>query len=101
MVVLLLKYIKPIEEVERLTPAHREFLQKYYRQGKFIVSGPREPRTGGVIIANLASEVEAMKIIVEDPFFIEKVAEYEVIRFNPTWHDPRFAPFIEGAAQGS
>jgi hypothetical protein len=38
-----------------------------------------------------------MKIIVEDPFFTEKVAEYEVIRFNPLNHDPRFAPFVEGA----
>ena len=98
MVVLLLKYIKPIEEVERLTPAHREFLQRYYREGKLIVSGPREPRTGGVILANVANEVEAMKIIVEDPFFTEKVAEYEVIRFSPSHHDPRFAPFVGGAA---
>ena len=97
MVVLLLKYIKPMEEVERLTPAHREFLKRYYDAGKLIVSGPREPRTGGVILANVASEVEAMKIIVEDPFFTEKVAEYEVIRFNPLNHDPRFAPFVEGA----
>lgn len=98
MVVLLLKYIKPMEEVERLTPAHREFLKRYYDAGKFIVSGPREPRTGGVILANVANEVEAMKIIVEDPYFTEKVAEYEVIRFNPRHHDPRFAPFVEGAA---
>ena len=98
MVVLLLKYIKPMEEVERLTPAHREFLKRYYDAGKIIVSGPREPRTGGVILANVASEVEAMKIIVEDPFFTEKVAEYEVIRFTPTKHDPRFEPFVAGAA---
>ena len=99
MVVLLLKYIKPMEEVERLTPAHREFLQRYYREGKLIVSGPREPRTGGVILANVASEVEAMKMVVEDPFFTEKVAEYEVILFNPTHHDPRFGPFVDGAAR--
>jgi len=95
---MLLKYIKPIEDVERLMPAHREFLKRYYDTGKFIVSGPREPRTGAVIIANVPSEVEAMKIIVEDPFFAEKVAEYEVIRFNPTSHDPRFSPFVDRAA---
>lgn len=97
MVVLLLKYIKPAEDVERLLPAHREFLDRYYRSGKFIVSGPREPRTGGVIVANVANEVEAMKIVVEDPFFTEKIAEYEVIRFTPTRNDPRFAAFVDGA----
>jgi uncharacterized protein YciI len=98
MYVLLVKYLKPLDEVERLTPAHREFLDRYYRQGKFIVSGPREPRSGGVIIADVENELEAMKIIVEDPYFIQKVADYELIRFTPTRHDPRFAPFLDGAA---
>jgi hypothetical protein len=42
--------------------------------------------------------VEAMKIVVDDPFFVEKVAEYELVRFNPTASDPRFAPFLGGAA---
>ncbi len=94
MVVLVLKYVKPAEDVERLLPAHRDWLRRHYRDGKFICSGPREPRTGGVILANVANEVEAMKLVVDDPFFTEKVAEYEVIRFAPTMHDPRFAPFI-------
>jgi uncharacterized protein YciI len=98
MFVLLLKYIKPMDEVERLLPAHREFLDRFYRQGKFIVSGPREPRTGGVIIADVENELEAMKIIVEDPFFTEKVADYELIRFTPTKHDARFAAILDGAA---
>ncbi|HEX6748656.1 MAG TPA: YciI family protein [Longimicrobium sp.] len=98
MFVLLLKYLKPIDEVERLTPAHREWLDRFYREGKFIVSGPREPRTGGVIIADVENELEAMKIIVDDPFFAEKVADYELIRFTPTKHDARFAPFLDRAA---
>ena len=98
MVVLLLKYIKPLEEVERLMPAHKEFLDRFYREGKIIVSGPREPRTGGVILADVDSELEAMKIVVEDPFFTEKVADYEVVRFTPTRHDPRFAAFAPAAA---
>ncbi len=98
MVVLLLKYIKPLEEVERLMPAHKEFLDRFYREGKIVVSGPREPRTGGVILADVDSELEAMKIVVEDPFFTEKVADYEVVRFTPTRHDPRFAAFVPAAA---
>ena len=98
MYVLLLKYLKPLDDVDRLMPAHRDFLDRFYRAGKFIVSGSRDPRTGGVIIADVDSELEAMKIIVEDPFFTEKVADYELIRFTPTKHDPRFAPFLDGAA---
>jgi uncharacterized protein YciI len=98
MVLLLLKYVKPIAEVERLMPAHRAFLDRFYREGKLVLSGPREPRTGGVILADVDTELEAMKIVIEDPFFTEKVADYELVRFEPTRSDPRFSAFVEGAA---
>jgi len=98
MVLLLLKYVKPLEEVERLMPEHRAFLDRFYRAGKLVFSGPREPRTGGVILADVDSELEAMKIVVEDPFFTSKVADYELVRFDVTRSDPRFAAFVEGAA---
>jgi uncharacterized protein YciI len=98
MVLLLIKYLKPLDEVERLLPEHRAFLDRFYREGKLILSGPRDPRVGAVILADVDSELEAMKIIVEDPFFTEKVADYEVIRFTPTRSDPRLAAFMEGAA---
>ena len=98
MFVLLLKYLKPMEEVERLLPAHREFLERFYREGKLIASGPRLPRTGDVILADVDSELEAMKIVVEDPYFSEKVADYELIRFAVTRHDARFASFVDEAA---
>ena len=98
MFLLLSKYIKPLDEVERLLPEHRAFLDRFYREGKLVCSGPRDPRTGGVILADVDSEVEAMKIVVEDPFFTEKVAHYELVRFTITRSDPRFAAFVEGAA---
>lgn len=98
MVLLLLKYVKPIDEVERLMPAHRAWLDRVQRAGKLILAGEREPRTGAVILADVETELEAMKIVVEDPFFTEKVAEYEVVRFEPTRADARFAALVEGAA---
>jgi uncharacterized protein YciI len=98
MFLLLLKYTKPVEEVERVRPAHLEFLDRLYAQGKLVVSGQREPKTGAVIFANVGSEVEAMKMIVDDPYFTEKVADYELIRFTPTKNDPRFAPFLNGGS---
>lgn len=99
MILILLRYVKPVEEVEAHTPAHREFLQRMYAEGKLICSGPRDPRTGGVILADLDSEVDAMKLVCDDPFFENGIAEYDVIRFNPIHYDPRFAPFIHQPAE--
>jgi uncharacterized protein YciI len=98
MILILLRYVKPIEEVEALTPDHRAFVDRLISEGKVIVSGPRDPRTGGVLLTTFATEVEAMKRMVDDPFFEAGVAEYEAIRFSVARHDPRFAPFVEAAA---
>lgn len=98
MFLILLNYLKPIEEVERATPAHRAYLDTLYAQGKLVCSGPRVPRTGGVILANVDTELEASKIVADDPFFTEGVAEYDLVRFDVVKHDPRFASFLEGAA---
>jgi uncharacterized protein YciI len=82
MYLILLNYKVPIEEVERLTPAHREFLDRAYQAEKLLVSGPKVPRTGGVIIARTKTREEVDQLINEDPFYQEKIADYEVIEFR-------------------
>ncbi len=53
--VVVLTYIKPLEEVDDAIPAHVEWLKKGYADGLFLASGRRLPRTGGVILAKCAS----------------------------------------------
>jgi len=96
MILVLMRYVKPIEEVEEHTEAHRAFVDRLVRDGKVIVAGPRDPRTGGLMLTTFESEVDAMKTLVDDPFFEHGIAEYEAIRFKPVRHDPRFAPFVQG-----
>lgn len=81
---LISKYVKPLAEVERVLPAHREFLQRYYDAGMFIVSGPLNPRTGGVILAAAKTRDEIQDCLEEDPFFVEGVSEYEILEFSAT-----------------
>ena len=95
MFLVLLTYIKPLEEVEKLLDEHVQFLDKYYSQEKFIFSGRRNPRTGGVILMKVDSEAEARQIINEDPFHQHKIAEYDVIEFMATKYDPRFSCFMD------
>ena len=56
MVLLLLKYVKPLDEVERLMPEHRAFLDRFYRAGKLVFSGPREPRIGGQLVSEVGGD---------------------------------------------
>jgi len=94
MFVLNLTYIKPINDVEKNLPLHISFLDKYYTNEKFICSGRKNPRTGGIILCNAENIDEVNTIINEDPFYQEKVANYEIIEFLPTKYAANFKYFI-------
>ncbi|MCY6371659.1 YciI family protein [Clostridium ganghwense] len=94
MFILLLKYVKPLEEVDKELNSHVDYLEKYYSLQKFICSGRRNPRIGGVILCNAKDLKEVEDIIKEDPFYQKKIAEYEIIEFLPTKYTDEFKCFI-------
>ncbi len=81
MVIIELKYKKPLAMVEGYLEGHQKFLQKYYGQGIFLLSGPKHPCTGNVIVATGDFEM-ARNVIKEDPFYQAEVAEYNIIEFD-------------------
>lgn len=84
MFIISLTYIKPIEEVDKHLAAHVEFLKEQYANKKFITSGRKIPRTGGIIISNANSLEEVKSIITHDPFYINNIANYEITEFIPS-----------------
>jgi uncharacterized protein YciI len=84
MFVIILTYKKDLVEVEQHLEAHRAFLDEGYRLRYFLASGPCNPRTGGVIIAAMASRVQLQSYLVTDPFMIYDIADYQLIEFTPT-----------------
>lgn len=94
MFILNLTYTKPIIEVEKYLPNHIAFLEKYYNTEKFICSGRKNPRTGGIILCNAQDINEVNAILSEDPFYKEKIASYEIIEFLPTKYAASFKSFV-------
>ncbi|URZ04315.1 YciI family protein [Clostridium felsineum] len=94
MFIINLEYIKSINEVEKYLPNHISFLDKYYSKQKFICSGRKNPRTGGIILCTAENVDEVNEILMEDPFFKEKIANYEIIQFFPTKYSDDFKSFI-------
>ena len=86
MFIIDLEYTVPLEEIEANLVEHRDFLESYYQKGLLLASGPKNPLTGGVIIAlgSYRSEVEAM--IEADPFFQKALARYTMTEFFPVKH---------------
>lgn len=79
-----LTYIRPLEEVDALIPAHIAFLDEHYESGTFIASGRKVPRTGGVILIAGSERGAVIDILDKDPFKKAGVADYELLEFIPT-----------------
>lgn len=78
MFIVLLTYIRPLEEVDALIPDHVRFLDEQYASGLFVASGRRVPRTGGFFLISGQDRDRVMAAIELDPFKIGGVASYEV-----------------------
>ena len=84
MFIAILTYKKPIEDVDRFLQAHRDYLAEHYAAGDFIASGPQTPRIGGVIMIKADNREAVDSIIVQDPFNINGIADYQIVEFTPT-----------------
>ncbi|WP_026480720.1 YciI family protein [Ahrensia sp. 13_GOM-1096m] len=79
-----LHYVASFDDIEPELDAHVEFLKENYASGNFIASGPKVPRTGGVIIATAETREALERILAGDPFNSKKLARYTVTEFRPS-----------------
>ncbi len=90
-----LTYQTPLSQVDDLLPAHIAYLERHYRSGRFLCSGRKVPRTGGVILCRASTPEEAQTILEEDPFYTAGIASYKVTEFLPSKYHAALAPLLE------
>ena len=95
MFLIMLNYKKPIEIVEQFVTAHRAYLDEGYQKNCFITSGPRNPRSGGIILSQMKDRDALDKILKADPFYVNGIADFEVIEFVPNKFHKDFLSFAE------
>lgn len=76
-------YIAPLESIEKVVSNHRIFLQAGYDAGKLLMSGPQEPKVGGIIIVRGETKEEVVSFFSKDPYNLSELVEYRFIEFNP------------------
>lgn len=95
MFIVHLTYKKPLETVEEFLVEHRNFLEEGYKKNFFIASGPKIPRTGGIILSQLKDRDQLQNILAADPFLVHDIADYEIVEFDPVKYHQDFASFIQ------
>lgn len=53
------------------------------------------PRTGGVILCRAENKEQALTIMQKDPFYIQQIAQYDIIEFVPSKYAAGFEQFIQ------
>ncbi|MFA0630972.1 YciI family protein [Vibrio sp. 10N.222.49.A3] len=84
MFIISLTYQVSLEKIDAFIPEHVDYLNEQYAKGYFILSGRKEPRTGGVIISTISDRNELNEVLALDPFNREGLANYEVTEIVPT-----------------
>ena len=95
MFIISLTYTAELAQIEQHLAVHRQFLDRYYQAGVFLFSGRKEPRTGGIIIAQAAGRDEVERIISEDPFRQAGIADYAITEFIPSKTAPDLNRYAE------
>ena len=95
MFIIELTYIAPLDEIDAAMPAHMAYLKKYYSKKIFLMSGRKQPRKGGVIIA-LGDDKNSIKEIArEDPFYKNKLSKFKIIEFNASQSQKGLSAFLK------
>ncbi|AJQ93678.1 YciI family protein [Gynuella sunshinyii] len=95
MFVVTIEYKVDLSQVEPHISAHMKYIEEYYQAGHFLLSGRKQPRTGGVILAKAESMAQMQAIVAEDPFFKADIADFEIIEFIASNSSAELAGFRE------
>lgn len=89
-------YLVPVEQLADILPDHRAFLKTGYEKGLLLLSGPKEPRTGGMAIARAETREALEAFFLKDPYHIKNVATHTFTEFNPVLRQTWLEDWING-----
>lgn len=89
-------YIKPLEKIAEILSQHREYLQAGYDSAVILYSGPKNPKTGGIVLARAESKKEIELFIASDPYKKNNCAEYRITEFDPVKRQSFMESWVTG-----
>src|SRR4051812_49819029 len=94
MFLIELTYKAALAEIDRHMKAHVAFLNRHYAAGRFVVSGRKIPREGGIIVAIGGTRGEIEALVREDPFLARGLAEGGGVEVRPGQPAPHLPPRV-------
>lgn len=67
----------------KVRPAHLDYINELYKQGKVVMAGPFTDKKGGVVIYKASSPEEAKALAEADPVIVEGARTLELREWSP------------------
>ena len=84
-VIAIVRYRKPLEELQKHQDAHRAWANGLKERGLIVASGPLEPRFGGAILLRFPDgtpDAEILALRDQDPYVKGGVAQWELLPWS-------------------
>ena len=84
--IAILRYRKPLEEVQKALDVHRVYLRSLKADGLLLVSGPLDPWHGGALLLRVPDDDATAtldRIRDGDPYTQLGLAQYEILPWAP------------------
>ena len=89
MFVVLLKFSGNKGQAGQLMDSHKEWIERGFDDGVFLLAGSLQPNSGGGIMAHNTSLSDLQSRVNDDPFVAENVVSAEILEIAPSRTDER------------
>ena len=89
MFIVLLKFSDNQGKASQFMEGHKEWIQRGFDDGVFLLAGSLQPSLGGGIVAHNTSLSELQSRVNTDPFVAEKVVKADILEITPSKADAR------------
>ena len=89
MFIVQLRFAGNKGQASQFMEGHKEWLQRGFDDGVFLLAGSLQPNAGGGIVAHNTSLSELESRVNDDPFVAENVVAADIIEIAPSKADRR------------
>ena len=89
MFIILLKFSDNKAQASQFMSDHKEWLQRGFDDGVFLLAGSIQPNLGGGIVAHNSSLPDLQSRVNKDPFVAESIVSAEIIEITPSKVDEK------------
>lgn len=91
MFIVFLRFSAARDQAGRLMQVHKDWLQRGFDDGVFLLAGSIQPQAGGAILAHGVTLDELQERVDRDPFVADDVVRAEIVEVSPSKADERLA----------